>query len=146
MSGSARIAAIYILGLNGKDWREIPIVAVLCANGINGSKAKRRAIKNVTGLCTPGHGSSQGERRLSSFSGVQTLLEPFQNFVENPPHSVWAKRYPFRELPGLFQSRNVCRTIRNHLLQLTLGNYLHRNISLLKEHRDAQVQPTPRWR
>ena len=64
-------------------------------------------------------------------------LQPVQHFVLNPSHPVWAKLDPLGELPGPLQVRDVLWRVQNQLLQLTLRNDPHHDVSMIEEHRDA---------
>jgi hypothetical protein len=54
------------------------------------------------------------------FSAVDAFLKPIKHFTFNPSHPVGAKLYPFRELAGRLETRNVLGRIQNQLLQLPL--------------------------
>lgn len=53
-------------------------------------------------------------------SAANSLLEPVQHLLLDPPDPALAKLYPFRELSGRLQAGDVLRAVEDKLPELTL--------------------------
>jgi hypothetical protein len=65
-----------------------------------------------------GHPAPKSGVSVWYVSTIDALPEPIQNFILNPSHPVGAKLYPFRELAGCLQTRDMLWRIKHCLPQL----------------------------
>ena len=101
-------------------------------------RQNRQDCKWVTGLCTPGHPAPLRGVPGRVFAAFDALLKPVHHLAFNPSHPVRADLNRLRELPGLFQARDMLGRVQDRILALTLRQYPHHDVSLSEEHRDAQ--------
>lgn len=62
-------------------------------------------------------------------SALDALLKPIHHFLLDPADPALAELNPFGKRSNLFQTGYVLRGVENEILELTLRQYPHRNIS-----------------